>query len=447
MPILKEAEQARVIASRPPGTTPGQALAALKARGFDLEGFDSPQQDNSRVSPEQFRQQGFFQKIATTARGQDPYSGQKPIDPTFDNPLFEAVGRGGKALAGKINELSGTAAENFGTPGVIAGGIASTYADLLLPQEKQGAGVSFIAGLNTAGKIAEGFKQLAGKAGRTRVVQPTQGQKSLGDATAAFTSTRPGSARALIADPSIMDDVTPNKVQVSAEYKKAFEQAGKKINSEVYNEVTGSRFPPNERQKARLEKIVTNALDKIQDPGKFGALADEEAFIARSAAAKLKDHTEFLKNSKFRDVVNGAQSQFDDVLENSSLPNIRDLSAKWFRASVKEEFSNLLPRNRSGGVNALRAFIMGKLAVNFARNLLDPSKRAEAIGDAVSGVVMSPLLVGKLIVTLSNSANPTVAQPLIRGLLAAYPGARLAPEAVRGFQEANKTRNDKRINQ
>lgn len=303
-------------------------------------------------------------------------------------PAAAQLARAAAAKSGQLTQEAKAAASGLraarGAARVGAGDPGSVY------QAEQGAEKAI-----GAARAAQTESQMAADAaakvkpvlkGGVEVVKPGPGTQTAGSMVSASTGAAPRHASAVLADTSILGKETPSMAQVSKEYQAGLEKAGMSVNEPDWlKEITGSRFPPTETESGKLKGIVDKAMTKLAD----NTLEENEAFLARKAAATLarSGKQEWITPAR------AAMDQFDQLLESSTLPNIRDLSRRYFRAAAKEAFQSWLPLNKNMSPNALRTMIMAHLAATAAGAAAGGLPGA-AVAAGLKMAAMSPKIVG-----------------------------------------------------
>lgn len=252
---------------------------------------------------------------------------------------------------------------------------------------------------------------------RTRVVQPGPLDKIAGNAWSAASAIRPSYASAIIADGSIMDpSVTPSVSDVSKEYTNVFKKAGMSIDSDNLKKILGQGYFPNEGQTSQHLNNITNQLDSLSGL-KPGESPDPSAlFVARSEAAAVKRSTAYATNPSLRKYVDNAQDTLDTALEGNGMPEIKDLSAKFFRAKAQEAGSQILPLNKNQSPNVLRTLLMARNIAQGVGGAMFGPDRVSSIGQALGGLAMSPAVGSGAIRAVSGGAVPGTAGMSLNGL-------------------------------
>ena len=232
-------------------------------------------------------------------------------------------------------------------------------------------------------------------AGAEPLAKPNGWQKALGALMSAFNRVKktPDQMASAIANPQILSDATPSTSQVSDMYKQAFEEAGMKIDDARYKFLTGSVWPLRPNQVGKAQNIVDMAFDANNPEALRDGLTETEAFVARTAAAKIRDSVTAATSPATQAVAQKRMDVLDNFLENSSLPQIRQLSRLWYMAKTKEALQEILPLNKNGSSNALSTILMGSQFKQAAENLAEGSP-GKALGNALTGSLMSPYVGG-----------------------------------------------------
>lgn len=294
---------------------------------------------------------------------------------------LQKVAEFGRRGAAEAQRRAEVLAEKKGLTGAIVGGIDATAAEFLLPQTELEAA---LLPLSIPGKAAKAAVKGTGKIAKAGPIA-----KLVGSLATVRTAIPERYTQYATADP-IGLKTAPSIKEVASRYAEAFKQAGMRINSALFKRVTGSRFPPTETEVGKLQRMIDVALDKLKE----GKLAEDEAFIARSAAASIERSEKFARGTgEYRRIVTGAKDDLDNFLENSSLPNIRALSRDYFRAVAKERFDHWLPQNKNLSPNALRSLLMTETGLAAAGALFTGQPGLAALG-ALHAASMSPKVVG-----------------------------------------------------
>lgn len=350
-------------------------------------------------------------------------------DSEFDNPLFKAVGYlGGKANQG-IQAATGYAAEKAGQylpkPLATIADIALTYpatAASLLPKNKEEAAAGMLGsvklpemGAMLSPEAAAAAKEAAEAA---KIIRPNTVERGAGGIISATTRAPERFTSAWVADPSVLGPETPTPQAVGKKMQAYFESKGVKIDSQKLREITGRDYVPNDNQYEALNKdFVRPALDKIEAVANKvpGALppTEEEVIFAERAANAMKRSTGAQQNKYIMSYASGAQDALLDHLDKAGFGELPALKNEYFRALAKDAAQDFLPRNKTGGPNALSTLLMGKQAVGAVSELASGNLGAAA-GKALQAAAFSPMLVGQGIRGVSAALNPAVSQPLAR---------------------------------
>jgi hypothetical protein len=378
---------------------------------------------------------------------------------------LEGIARGGRMGASGMHDLGGLVGpKTQKVADVVSGG--------LLPQNKLAAGMSLYGAAGEVGGGPNKFSKATGvetdpeffhdssKLERTKVVQPNGLEKLGGTVATATTGIPERYTQAVMADPSILDEATPGTKEVGKMYSKAFAKGGVKVNSAELEKLVGDPFPPKtdteygklkdivlsvrdrmntaqqlraqasglqnkldaftkaastgpgtavtQEQAAQISEI-TDQIAKLQDKADKVMPSDGQIFMGRSAAAKLGKVTG-PDAAGFKSVARGLQDMFDKHLENTSIPELKGLSAKYFRAVAKEYFEPLLPQNKNLSPNALRSLMVLKQGANAVGNVAQ-GNYGEALGNVVQGAAMSPYMVAGAIKTAQGLPSALTSGP------------------------------------
>lgn len=285
-----------------------------------------------------------------------------------------------------------------------------TAARFVLPTDKASSAVVLAGLADAAEKGPLMAKTIATNLERTKVIQPTGVQRSLGALISTTTSIPERHASAVVADPTILASSTPSVADVGKEYGKVFERLGVRFDTKLAQKYLNKNYIPGDTEAQTLNKKVFGIIQKLES-GK--TVPPEEAFLGRSMAASMERTTLAARNPTFKGFASVAKAALDNHLENTGVPEIKDLSAKYFRAITKEYFEAWLPQNKNMSPNALRGMIALKLAGDSLGHLAQ-GNGLSAAGKAVQAAAMSPLAVGSA----------------IRGASAAMPGLPLVASIV-----------------
>lgn len=323
------------------------------------------------------------------------------------------------ALEG-VSALGRKAAEGWGKLGGLVGPktekAASVAAGLILPQDKVSAAMAMasIAGelekgikaVPTIAKAARKIPALAGKipqdvaAVSTQVIKPSVGQRAIGSAISSTTAIPERYTSAVVADTSILSDATPSMKAVSNEYSAVFKRLGEKFDSKLFQKYINRNYIPADNEAQALNKNVLKVISKLEDNL---PVSPAEALLARSQAAALERSNRAAINGTLKRFASESKNAFDDYLMENGVPEIKQLSAKYFRAVAKEHFESMLPRNKNMSPNALRGVIMAKIGTDALGHMVS-GEPLKAAGKALQAAGMSPLLVGKALRNLPDAA-------------------------------------------
>lgn len=304
-------------------------------------------------------------------------------------------GMGLNALEG-VARIGRKAKEGLGMMGALVGPkterAMNIGSDFLLPQNKLSAAALGLGEAASADKALDVGTALAKS--RVRVIQPNKLERVAGGGISVTTRVPERFSSAVVADTSILDKtVTPSVKEVSQEMGQFFQAKGTKINSEAMNELFDQDFIPSDNQVSKLQKIVKTVRTKLEAGYKGPPVTDEELVFAERAANAMSRSTQAAQNRSIMSVAKGNQKLFLDQLDKAGFTELPELKAKYFRALAQDAFQEFLPRNKTGGPNALSGLLMAKQGVEGVEHLIQGSV-GKAVGSAIKGAVFSPLLVG-----------------------------------------------------
>lgn len=252
-----------------------------------------------------------------------------------------------------------------------------------------------------AAKAAEQGADVADHPVGDQYRQPSKLQRGVAKALSVQSGVSDRHLAAVIANPEIMSDATPSTAEVGKKYKVAFDRLGIQFNAPLYQEVTGYRYKPSETQVARLSSIVQDTMTKLEaDPN---SITPAEAFIARSAGATAMRNTGIADVNAIRKDV----EVLDRYLENNGVPEIRELSREYFKASAKEALEKVLPMTKREQPAVVRSAIMAKY-LSDAAAAVGEGHYLKGMVRAATGSAMSPFVQGKAIPFLLGESSPAL---------------------------------------
>ena len=178
-----------------------------------------------------------------------------------------------------------------------------------------------------------------------------------------------------------------------------------KLDTKAIDKYLDRFYVPGDSEAGTLNNKVYGLYKKVQE-GK--QLAPAEAFLGRSMAAAMKRTDRAGRNPSFRKFADEAQNKFDDILVDSGMPEIKQLSTRYFAAVARDHLESILPRNKNMSPNALRGVLMFKQAIDSIGAAANRDM-VGAVKNAGGALAMSPAVIGQAIGALNPPAAPILA--------------------------------------
>lgn len=373
-------------------------LQALKAKGYTWKTNQppaAPQQPPSAIAQA-------FQKAVGALTPTNEFKQMLNASPPAR--ALQGIADIGK-FAQSGYEQAGQLIGKTGIPGAqTVGKLLPAATDLILPQSK--AQVAMLP-VMAAGEMASALSKTpqAIEQAATKAVRPGPIAKGMGALMSITTAIPTRYTSAVAKDASILADTAPTIEQVGKEYTALFDKLGMQYPSALLKKVTSRGYFPGENETGKLTALIEDANKKLE----AGKLDPAGAFLARSAAAAIQRGNAAAKNMSLAKYAGEAKNAMDNYLEQNGIPEIRELSTKYFRAVAKEYFQPLFPQNKNMSPNAIRSLIALKKAVVDPVSHIAQGQPLQAAGSALQGLAMSPLIVGGAVKTAGNLiGNPNV---------------------------------------
>lgn len=315
----------------------------------------------------------------------------------FANPAspqnLQRAADGGAAVNDLVQRKSGDIAEwtgkNLGeNAGVAAAGALTapaTLAEYAIPTSPVGVLLS-MAGLGKAAGVGQMEKDIAARVAGRAKVKPGHLDKTMGQAISVRTGMRPEDAAEALADDTIVSDRTIPKETISKGYDALWKKLGT-TKDKVSQALSGSRYPPMDSEVGKLREIAETAINKGDK------LTPQEAVIARQALSKLTLTEAAKRDPNLRRTYANDIQLLDDMMEGMGIPKLNQLNRQWRRASIKEEFSRAMPRNKNRSPNALRGAAMAYELGEAGTSLLEGNIPRAGM-KMLSAGTMSPYVLG-----------------------------------------------------